>query len=106
MIYEAVHEAIHAVIYEEVHEVIHVAMPCGLTRCVAIRYSTPFPLRSDLLTCPLIPCSWQILAHPNQALRVLDPYLSKNTPRSGALPSHKACRLAIRICQLEAVVRL
>ena len=64
-VHEAVHEAIHAVIYEEVHEVIHVAMPTVLHD--AWRDATRRFPPARLLTCPLIHCSRQILAHPNQA---------------------------------------
>ena len=65
VIYEVIHGAIHAVIYEEVHEVIHVAMPTVLHD--AWRYATRRFPPARLLTCPLIHCSRQILAHPNQA---------------------------------------
>ncbi len=65
VIYEVIHVAIHAVIYEAVHEVIHVAMPTVLH--AAWRYATRRFPPARLLTCPLIHCSRQILAHPNQA---------------------------------------
>ena len=69
VIYEVIHKAIHAVISVAIHaviyEVIHVAMPTVLHD--AWRYVTRRFPPARLLTCPLIHCSRQILAHPNQA---------------------------------------
>jgi len=78
VLYEVVHEALHAVIYEEVHEVIHVAMPTVLH--AAWRYATRRFPSARLPTCPYPLLAADTRPPESSALHRHGPYAGESLP--------------------------